>query len=152
MKDGTKSARTRAGARGRGARGAAVGHRRRPHVSRPVHLLCASRAIQNASRPANSRARPPPFLTRALAAFFAPAAGDWAIVDGVKMRQGRGVYDDGAKQRYEGEWLNDMMHGRGTFEYASGAKYEGEFVANKYDGYGTFVFANGAEEVYRHVV
>ena len=60
------------------------------------------------------------------------------------MRQGRGVYDDGAKQRYEGEWLNDMMHGRGTFEYASGAKYEGEFVANKYDGYGTFIFSTGA--------
>ena len=61
------------------------------------------------------------------------------------MRQGRGVYDDGAKQRYEGEWLNDMMHGRGTFEYASGAKYEGEFVANKYDGYGTFIFSTGAK-------
>ena len=61
------------------------------------------------------------------------------------MRHGRGVYDDGAKQRYEGEWLNDAMHGRGTFEYASGAKYEGEFVENKYDGYGTFIFPNGAK-------
>ena len=73
------------------------------------------------------------------------AAGDWkANAEGVKMRHGRGVYDDGAKQRYEGEWAEDMMHGRGTFEYASGAKYEGEFAANKYDGYGTFTFANGS--------
>ena len=86
-----------------------------------------------------------PTSPRALSTRLAPAAGDWAIVDGVKLRQGRGVYDDGAKQRYEGEWQNDMMHGRGTFEYASGAKYEGEFVANKYDGYGSFIFSTGAK-------
>ena len=86
-------------------------------------------------------------LTRIVcaAACVSMADGGWMTnVEGVKMRHGRGVYDDGSKQRYEGEWLNDMMHGRGTFEYASGAKYEGEFVENKYDGYGTFVFANGA--------
>ena len=71
--------------------------------------------------------------------------GSWKLnADGVKMRHGRGVFDDGARQRYEGEWADDCMHGRGTFEYASGARYEGEFVANKYDGYGTFTFANGA--------
>ena len=86
-----------------------------------------------------------PTSPRALSTRLAPAAGDWAVVDGVKLRQGRGVYDDGAKQRYEGEWQNDMMHGRGTFEYASGAKYEGEFVANKYDGYGSFIFSTGAK-------
>ena len=71
--------------------------------------------------------------------------GSWKLnADGVKMRHGRGVFDDGARQRYEGEWADDCMHGRGTFEYASGARYEGEFVANKYDGYGTFTFASGA--------
>jgi hypothetical protein len=82
---------------------------------------------------------------RACSVSLLRAAGDWQTnAEGVQMRHGRGVYDDGNKQRYEGEWLDDMMHGRGTFEYASGAKYEGEFAGNKYDGYGTFTFPNGA--------
>lgn len=66
--------------------------------------------------------------------------------DGMQLRNGRGVYVDGAaeEQRYEGEWVDDAMQGRGTFCYASGAKYEGEFVANKYEGHGTFTFPDGS--------
>lgn len=68
--------------------------------------------------------------------------GSWVMKDGVRVRQGHGVFTDGTieGQTYEGEWADDMMEGRGTFVYASGAKYVGGFQANKYSGFGKFTF------------
>jgi hypothetical protein len=58
-------------------------------------------------------------------------------------RQGKGlmVYENGNK--YEGTFLDDLMHGYGRIDGASGNYYIGEWINNFVDGQGKYVYANG---------
>ncbi|CEG48394.1 Phosphatidylinositol-4-phosphate 5-kinase [Plasmopara halstedii] len=69
--------------------------------------------------------------------------GDYCLVGGKVVRQGRGSFDAGAEQ-YEGEWLNDQMHGRGRYCFGTGAIYDGEFQTNLFHGKGTYYWTDGA--------
>ena len=52
--------------------------------------------------------------------------GSWTSLgpDGVEMKHGNGVFVRG-RERYEGEWKEDVMEGSGVQVFASGARYEG---------------------------
>ena len=45
-------------------------------------------------------------------------------------RNGKGthIYDDG--NRYEGEWVDDLMRGKGTYYYKNGEMYVGDWYTN----------------------
>merc|ERR1719197_291289 len=72
-----------------------------------------------------------------------PGQGQYVVDGGVKKRQGKGTFTDGA-ETYVGEWKDDDMHGAGTFTFASGAVFEGNFVGNEFSGAGTYKFTDGA--------
>lgn len=92
------------------------------------------------------------------------AEGEWASgEDGIRKRQGKGVFDDGV-EKYDGSWEDDKMSGEGaspmgslcrhssdtqrgpagSFVFASGAKYAGGFVDNKFEGEGQYDWPDGA--------
>ena len=74
-------------------------------------------------------------------------SGDWTEVDGVKSRDGLGVYKIGPEE-YNGSWSNDQMSGKGRYKFSSGAVYEGEFRKNVFEGHGEYHFPDGA--IYRY--
>ena len=74
--------------------------------------------------------------------------GGWKSVDGVKVRDGEGVYSYGPEE-YSGQWVDDCMEGQGTHKFSSGACYEGEFKQNMFEGTGTYRFADGATYRYQ---
>ena len=49
--------------------------------------------------------------------------------------------DNGDK--YEGSFLNDMLHGEGIYSYANGDCYRGEFMNDLPHGHGVYILANG---------
>ena len=69
--------------------------------------------------------------------------GAWKSSDGVKLRDGEGVYTNGPEE-YSGQWVDDRMEGKGKHTYSSGASFEGELVDNKFEGIGTYRFPDGA--------
>lgn len=60
---------------------------------------------------------------------------------GVKLH-GKGAYTSKAF-KYEGEYLDGMMHGQGVYQWENGDRYEGGFAADKPNGSGRWQFANG---------
>lgn len=42
--------------------------------------------------------------------------------------------------RYEGEWLDDVIHGKGVLQKVEGGKYRGEFWNGMRSGIGSEVF------------
>eukprot|EP00607_Mallomonas_marina_P005466 CAMPEP_0182426724 /NCGR_PEP_ID=MMETSP1167-20130531/13250_1 /TAXON_ID=2988 /ORGANISM="Mallomonas Sp, Strain CCMP3275" /LENGTH=155 /DNA_ID=CAMNT_0024608381 /DNA_START=214 /DNA_END=681 /DNA_ORIENTATION=+ len=74
--------------------------------------------------------------------------GDWTEIEGVRVREGRGIFTAGPEQ-YEGEWKNDQMCGKGKYKFSSGAIYEGEFQKNLFEGEGEYRFADGS--IYRGI-
>eukprot|EP01041_Mallomonas_annulata_P005122 gene5122-10244_t len=72
--------------------------------------------------------------------------GEWIEVDGIKVREGKGILKIGPEE-YSGNWNNDQMSGYGTYKFSSGAVYEGEFQKNQFDGQGEYRFPDGA--IYR---
>ena len=46
-------------------------------------------------------------------------------------------------QRYEGEWVDDMMTGRGFMIWADGRRYDGEWLENRCNGRGVLTYKNG---------
>jgi hypothetical protein len=69
--------------------------------------------------------------------------GEWVIVDGARVRQGRGVYVEGS-QKYEGQFVKDVFHGTGKMNFASGAVYEGEWEHGLFNGKGRYVWPDGS--------
>lgn len=69
--------------------------------------------------------------------------GEWKEIDGIKVRDGTGVFIHGP-EKYTGQWVDDKMHGQGEYLFASGAKYKGNFVANIFNGEGEYHFPDGA--------
>lgn len=65
--------------------------------------------------------------------------GQWKIINGKKMKHGRGTIIVGStltaeneqKESYTGQWVEDRMEGEGEYFYKSGAIYSGEWVHNK---------------------
>jgi hypothetical protein len=49
--------------------------------------------------------------------------GSWKLKDGFRIREGQGIYVEGP-EKYEGQWVDDMMEGAGKYYFASGATYE----------------------------
>jgi hypothetical protein len=74
--------------------------------------------------------------------------GEWTMVDGNQMRNGRGTFTCGPDQ-YTGSWINDAMDGEGEYMFSSGAVYRGNFSQNMFEGEGEYVFPDGA--VYRYL-
>jgi hypothetical protein len=58
--------------------------------------------------------------------------GDWSSKDGIKIRQGKGIFSS-AYESYEGEWLADAMHGQGKYIFSTGSCYEGQFENNLFE-------------------
>lgn len=69
--------------------------------------------------------------------------GAWKSTDGVKVREGEGVYTYGPEE-YRGQWRGDAMCGPGRLVLSSGAVYEGEFEGGAFHGNGTYTFPDGA--------
>lgn len=76
--------------------------------------------------------------------------GDWKLIDGVKVKEGKGRLVHAFKnpqiqiaEEYEGEWSNDMMNGYGVYKYASGSIYSGQWKNNRHHGKGEYKMASG---------
>jgi hypothetical protein len=60
--------------------------------------------------------------------------GEWKSLNGIKYRDGQGIFTFGP-EKYSGEWKNDLMNGEGVYHFSSGACYTGLFVNNAFEGY-----------------
>lgn len=65
-----------------------------------------------------------------------------------EQRNGRGSFlfnttPGELRQRYEGEWLYDMITGHGVQTYIDGSRYEGDFESNLRSGHGVCVDSDG---------
>ena len=47
------------------------------------------------------------------------------------------------KDRYIGEWKNDLYHGKGVYFYDKGDRYEGDFQFGTKEGKGIAYYQNG---------
>lgn len=47
---------------------------------------------------------------------------------------GKGSYEWAEGKRYEGQWIENMMHGFGNLTLSDGTTYEGQFKQDKKDG------------------
>lgn len=72
--------------------------------------------------------------------------GQYRVLHGVNVAQGKGKYVDGHAS-YEGDFDNNQFHGHGRYIGASGAVYEGDFVAGQFSGRGRYKYPDGAEYV-----
>jgi hypothetical protein len=70
-------------------------------------------------------------------------SGDFAVVNGTKMRQGLGTYTS-ARESYTGGWEKDLQSGEGTYRFNSGSVYEGSFSQGAFHGNGKYTFPDGA--------
>lgn len=66
--------------------------------------------------------------------------------DGKKHGQGTYIFAN-SKEKYVGEWMEDMMTGEGTFTMREGHVYIGWFLDSKFHGKGTINFDNGDKYV-----
>ena len=74
--------------------------------------------------------------------------GEYIIVDGKKIKSGKGVYTWTSGDRYEGNFKNDKFNGYGIEYYPSGEKkVEGNFKDNYLNGKGTYFFENGSKYI-----
>ena len=55
-----------------------------------------------------------------------------------------GKYEFKNKDRYEGNFNNDLFHGKGVYEWSNKKKYEGEWYEGKMNGKGKLTFPNGS--------
>lgn len=89
--------------------------------------------------------------------------GEYNVVDGLKIRDGQGVYTSGP-ERYEGQFKDDKFNGSGKYQFASGmfsklnssykkynlfilhyvgAVYIGDFLDGVFHGIGKYQFNDG---------
>ena len=66
--------------------------------------------------------------------------------DGKKHGQGTYIFAN-SKEKYVGEWMEDMMTGEGTFTMREGHVYICWFLDSKFHGKGTINFDNGDKYV-----
>ena len=61
------------------------------------------------------------------------------------MRNGFGVFSYSNRNRYGGEWKNNIEEGYGVFEWENGDIFKGMFRNGKRNGEGEYYFAEGKE-------
>ena len=67
------------------------------------------------------------------------------FVDGLKHGKGKLTFKTGKKDKYIGEFKNNLATGKGTYFFENGDKYVGEFKGLKKHGLGVYTYAkNGA--------
>ena len=49
-----------------------------------------------------------------------------------------GTYYYENKDRYEGDWKDDIVHGNGIYYYEDGSRYDGQWENDKANGKGNF--------------
>ena len=68
-------------------------------------------------------------------------------MDNLKLKEGKGLLyyndDDKFRERYEGEFKNNVIEGKGFMFYKNGNTFEGSFKNNKMEGKGIFNFIQG---------
>lgn len=72
--------------------------------------------------------------------------GEWQLFDEMKMRHGFGKYRIGA-EKYDGEWIKDIISGKGKYEFASKSIYEGDWKNGRFQGRGTYTWPSGASYI-----
>ena len=74
--------------------------------------------------------------------------GEYIIVDGKKIKSGKGIYTWTSGARYEGNFKNDKFNGYGILYYPSGEKQvEGNFINDLVNGQGNYFWENGSKYV-----
>ena len=58
---------------------------------------------------------------------------------------GLGTMDFPNRDRYSGEWRNQVRQGRGRYKFATGDEYLGEFQSNAIQGTGTMTYIDGSK-------
>lgn len=59
------------------------------------------------------------------------------------MKEGFGILQYINGERYEGSWKNNFAHGHGTLLYVDGDKYVGDWAEGKKAGIGELLYVNG---------
>ena len=62
----------------------------------------------------------------------------------IKGKKKYGKFEWTNKNKYEGNFENDLFHGKGTYEWNNKKKYEGDWKFGKMDGKGKLTYANGS--------
>ena len=57
-----------------------------------------------------------------------------------------GVREAVPGEKYEGQWVDGVMHGDGTYTYADGSRYNGDWKDGKPDGKGVMVFGKDNQD------
>lgn len=69
--------------------------------------------------------------------------GDTIIVDGVRIKHGRGKITCRDGETYDGGWRDDKRNGRGIATFPKGETYDGEWNNNAIHGYGRHTWTDG---------
>ena len=72
--------------------------------------------------------------------------GEYVIIDGNKIRNGKGTITNTNGDKYEGSFKDDLFRGKGIYTWADGTKYEGDFKNNQLNGYGIIYYPSGKKQ------
>ena len=62
----------------------------------------------------------------------------------LNQKHGKGIFNDGSDNIYEGDFVNDRIHGYGLYKTTEGTIYEGEWKDDLQDGYGKETWPDGS--------